>query len=255
VVVDSKLSSKAAASAKRIRVRGSTCFSPMDLGQLREHEAFVHSATALNGRKQPALACLSLSTPRTTATQEGLATFAELITGAIDLARLRRIALRIRAVHVAEQGGDFIDVFRYLLDAGQTEAESVRTAIRIFRGGDPRGRHVFTKDVVYLRGLIGVHTFLRRAIADNRPELINRLFVGRLCAGDVIHLDEAFASGEIAEARYVPAWASNTRALAAHLSFSVVLNQIDLASVSIDALLDRAPLDNGTASSPHAVGP
>jgi hypothetical protein len=114
---------------------------------------------------------------------------------------------------------------------------------------------VFTKDVVYLRGLIGVHTFLRRAIADNRPELINRLFVGRLCAGDVIHLDEAFASGEIAEARYVPAWASNTRALAAHLSFSVVLNQIDLASVSIDALLDRAPLDNGTASSPHAVGP
>jgi hypothetical protein len=36
VVVDAKLSSKAAASAKRIRVRGGTCFSPMDLGQLRK---------------------------------------------------------------------------------------------------------------------------------------------------------------------------------------------------------------------------
>ena len=43
---------------------------------------------------------MSLGSPRTTKTQEGLATFAELITSSIDLARLRRIALRIPAVHM-----------------------------------------------------------------------------------------------------------------------------------------------------------
>lgn len=239
VVIDPNLGAKAAASARRIRIRGATCFSRMDVAQLCEHEAFVHSATALNGRKQPLLGCLSLSTPRTTATQEGLATFAELVTGSIDLARLRRIALRIRAVHIAEEGGDFVDVFRYVLSAGQTESESVRTAARIFRGGDPRGRHVFTKDVVYLRGILGVHTFLRKAIADNNPELIRRLFVGRLSAQDVFTLEESYESGEIVAARYVPEWASNTRALAAQLSFSLLLNRIDIGRVQVTDLFRR----------------
>ncbi len=239
VVIDPNLGAKAAASARRIRIRGGTCFSQMDVDQLCEHEAFVHSATALNGRKQPLLGCLSLSTPRTTATQEGLATFAELVTGAIDLARLRRIALRIRAVHIAEEGADFIDVFRYVLDAGQTESESVRTAARIFRGGDPRGRHVFTKDVVYLRGILGVHTFLRRAIADNNPELIPRLFVGRLSAQDVFTLEESYDNGDIVPAHYVPEWARNTRALAAQLSFSLLLNRIDIGRVQVSDLFRR----------------
>lgn len=233
IVVDPDLSSKAAASARRIRLRGRTCFSPNDITQLVEHEAFVHSATALNGRKQPVLTSLSLGSPRTTATQEGLATFAELITGAMELARLQRIALRVRAVHVAEQGGGFIEVFRCFLEAGQTESESAHSAMRIFRGADPHGSHPFTKDVVYLRGIFAVHTFLRRAIVDVRPELIDRLFVGRLTLGDVLALEDAFDNGDIAPARYVPAWAQDVRALAAFLSFSAVIDRISLADVAL----------------------
>jgi uncharacterized protein (TIGR02421 family) len=236
VVLDPGLSAKAAASATRIRLRTATSFSHADVAQLVEHEAFVHSATALNGRKQPVLQSLSLGSPRTTATQEGLATFAELITGAIDLARLRRLALRICAVHLAEQGGDFIEVFQFLLDAGQTESESVHTALRVFRGGDLRGRYPFTKDVVYLRGLIAVHTFLRRAIADVRPELISRLFIGRLTVGDVVAFEEACEAGDLARAHYVPTWAQNVRGLAAYLSFSAVLNEIKLRTVTIAEL-------------------
>ncbi|MCA9713159.1 MAG: DUF1704 domain-containing protein [Myxococcales bacterium] len=249
VVIDRNLSAKAAASAERIRVRSGTCFTPADIVQLTEHEAFIHAATALNGRRQQRLACLSLGSPRTTATQEGIATFAELITGAIDLARLRRLALRIRAVHLAEEGADFIDVFRFLLDAGQTEGESVQTAMRVFRGGDVRGRHVFTKDVVYLRGLLAVHTFLRKAIAENRPELIARMFVGRLSVTDVLDLEESFESGLIAPAVYLPAWARNVRSLAAYLSFSLVTNRINLSRVDVFELC-RDPLSRISETAP-----
>ncbi len=233
VVIDPELASKAAASARRIRLRGRTSFAPSDIEQLVEHEAFVHAATSLNGRKQPVLTALSLGAPRTTATQEGLATFAELITGSMELARLRRLALRVRAVHVAEAGGGFIEVFRCFLEAGQSESESVHSTMRIFRGADPHGAHPFTKDVVYLRGLFAVHTFLRRAIVEVRPELIERLFVGRLTLGDVLDLEEAFAEGHIVSARYVPAWARDVRALAAFLSFSALIDQIDLDNVAL----------------------
>ena len=100
----------------------------------------VHTLTAINGRVQPVLTSLSLGSPRTTATQEGLATFAELITGAIDLARLRRLALRVRAIRLAEQSADFIELYRYLVESGEPSIEAVHTAMRVFRGGDPRGR-------------------------------------------------------------------------------------------------------------------
>jgi uncharacterized protein (TIGR02421 family) len=238
VVIDSNLASKAAAAAQRIRIRGRTSFTEADIDQLIEHEAFIHSATALNGRLQK-LRCFSLAAPRTTATQEGLATMAELITGSMDLSRLRRLALRIGGVKRAIEGADFIDVFRYFLDNGQSEDESARSAMRVFRGGDPRGRVAFTKDVVYLHGLIGVHTFLRRAISDGRVELIPRLFAGRLTLGDVIRLGPAFESGDLQPGKYVAHWASDPRRLAAYLAFSLVLNRINLGNVKLESILER----------------
>src|SRR5690349_2919398 len=92
VFVDQKLSSKALAGATRIRVRGNAVFSQLDKDQLLYHEAFVHTATQLNGRKQGNLKSLGLGAPRTTRTQEGIAVLSELITNSIDLTRLRRIA-------------------------------------------------------------------------------------------------------------------------------------------------------------------
>jgi uncharacterized protein (TIGR02421 family) len=238
IVVDANLASKAAASAQRIRIRGRTSFSSADIEQLIEHEAFIHSATSINGRLQR-LRCFSLAAPRTTPTQEGLATLAELITGSMDISRLRRLALRIGGVKRAIEGADFIDVFRYFLDYGQTEDESARSAMRVFRGGDPRGRVAFTKDVVYLHGLIGVHTFLRRAISDGRVELIPRLFAGRLTLGDVIRLGPAFDSGDLTPGRYIAPWASDPRRLAAYLAFSLVLNRINIGNVQLESLLER----------------
>ena len=238
VVIDPRLTSKAAAAARRIRLRGRASYTEADIDQLLEHEAFVHAATALNGKLQP-IAAFGLAAPRTTATQEGLATIAELITGSMDLSRLRRLALRIIAVEHVVEGADFVEVFRYFLRAGQTEDESARSAARVFRGGDPHGGIAFTKDVVYLHGLIGVHTFLRRAIFDSRIELIPRLFAGRLTLGDVLRLDSAFEAGDLLPGRYVTHWAADARRLAAHLSFSLILNRIKLESVDLGTILQR----------------
>src|SRR5690606_22983988 len=88
VVLDPELIAKAAAGPTRIRLRAGAAFSDYDRQQLLQHEAFVHSLTGLNGRQQPVLKSLALSSPRTTAIQEGLATFAEQITGAIDIERM-----------------------------------------------------------------------------------------------------------------------------------------------------------------------
>ena len=237
VVLDDDLSSKAIASSKRIRVRKSALFSELDLDQLVHHEAFIHSGTKLNGMRQPHLEVLGLGTPRTTRAQEGLAVLAELMTLSIGIRRLRRIAVRVKAAKLALDGGDFIDVFRCFLEAGQTEEESFQSAQRIFRGGDVRGGVAFTKDSAYLRGLLEMHTFLRIAIRDNRPELAERIFAGRLTLADVVLLDEAFADGTLIGPRYVPAWARDLRRVAAAAAFSGFVAEIELEAVQLDAVV------------------
>jgi hypothetical protein len=104
VVLDQNMSSKALAGASRIRLRGSAFFSQLDKDQLLYHEAFIHTATILNGKKQLNLKSLGLEAPRTTRTQEGLAVMAELITNAMDINRLRRVALRVLAIKQALDG-------------------------------------------------------------------------------------------------------------------------------------------------------
>lgn len=242
VEIDPDLASKAAAGSKRLRIRGRTGFSARDIEQLAQHEAFVHTATALNGRAQPVLGAMSLGAPRTTLTQEGLATVAELVTRTIDVGRLRRIALRIRAIHLALEGADFIDVYEFFLSAGQSEDESVRSTMRIFRGGDLRGRHVFTKDVVYLQGMLAVHLFLRKALKERRPELIAFLFAGRLHLSDVTLLEGDFSDGHLVPPRHRPPWAQDLPALGAYLAFAHVAYRIETSEVGFDRILPAQDL-------------
>lgn len=234
VVIDPSLASKAAAGARKIRIRGATSFSWMDIPQLIHHEAFVHTLTMLNGREQPALKSMGLGSPRTTRTQEGLALFAELITGSIDLSRLRRIALRVKGVHLAMEGADFIEIFKFFLNSGQNEIESFHSAMRVFRGGDVRGRIVCTKDVVYLEGLVLLETFFLKAIQAGKTEYTQYLFSGRLTLGDVITLEPYFKSGYISAPLYEPDWAKNQPCLTAFLLYSSFTNQINLDRIRLE---------------------
>ena len=231
VVLDPELIAKAAAGATRIRLRAGAAFTDYDRHQLVEHEAFVHSLTALNGRAQPVLPSLALSSPRTTATQEGLATFAEQITGSIDIERMKRISLRIEAIARALDGADFVEVFRYFLDAGQNPAESFASAQRVFRGVSPAGGGAFTKDTVYLRGLIGVHTFFRSALRHNKLRLCRMLFAGKMTLSDVERFEPLFDSGVLLPPRWLPHWVQRANGLAGMLAFSLFANRIRLDQV------------------------
>ncbi|MFA5684983.1 MAG: flavohemoglobin expression-modulating QEGLA motif protein [Lysobacteraceae bacterium] len=237
VEIDPNLVAKAAAGATRIRLRSATGFTEYDRHQLLEHEAFVHSLTALNGREQPHLKSLGRTAPRITATQEGLATFAELITGAIDLQRLKRISLRIVAIDQALDGADFVDIFRLFLDAGQTEIESFASTMRVFRGAPTSGGSAFTKDAVYLHGLLSVHTFFRWALRHRRMSLTRLLFAGKMALHDVFTLEPLFNDGTIAEPLYLPPWLSRAKGLAGTLAFSLFANRIRLDRVVAEDLV------------------
>lgn len=220
VIVDKKLLAKAVAGPKRIRIRQFTCFSESDIAQLLHHEAYVHMLTALNGETQPNLKCLQLEAPRTAMTQEGLAVFAELITHSIDLQRLRRISLRVQAIDMALRGADFIQVFRYFLEAGQDEIESFQSAARIYRGGNVRGKSVFTKDVVYLKGFVSLHHFLQTAMKEGKISYPHYLVAGKLSTDDIPMLEPLFEEGILVLPLYQPQWIVQRSALLAFLLYS-----------------------------------
>ena len=237
VEVDAELTAKAAAGATRIRLRDGTRFSEYDRHQLLAHEAFVHSLTALNGRQQPLLTSLARTSPRVTATQEGLAVFAELMSGAIDIARLKRISLRILAIDMALNGADFVEVYKYFSACGQSVADSFHSAQRVFRGVPLGGGAAFAKDNVYLSGLLTVHTFFRWAFKQQRMDLLRHLFAGKLTLHDVIALQPHFASGAIVPPRWLPPWMQHVHGLAGKLAFSVFINGIHMNRVHGDELL------------------
>ena len=237
VELDDQLIAKAAAGATRIRLRSATCFSEYDRNQLLEHEAYVHTLTALNGRRQPNLASLGRSSPRITATQEGLAVFAELMTGSLDIERIKRISLRILAIDMALNGADFIEVFRFFLDSGQTETDSFSSAQRVFRGSPLGGGSAFTKDTVYLQGLLSVHTFFRWALKNRKLNLCRNLFAGKMSLHDVVTLESQFDCGYIAAPTWLPRWIRHANGLAAMLAFSLFANKIRLDRVEAEDLV------------------
>ncbi|HYG07278.1 MAG TPA: flavohemoglobin expression-modulating QEGLA motif protein [Stenotrophomonas sp.] len=232
VELDPDLIAKAAAGAQRIRLRSGAMFSDYDRAQLFHHEALVHSLTALNGRAQVHLPSLALSSPRVTATQEGLATFAEQITGSIDIERMKRISLRIEAIAMARDGADFIQVFDYFRQGGQDPGESFASAQRVFRGVPPGGGHAFSKDTVYLRGLVAVHTFFRHALQRDELRLCRWLFAGKMALDDVAAFAPLFESGVLAPPHWLPRWVSRASGLAGMLAFSLFANRIRMDQIT-----------------------
>jgi uncharacterized protein (TIGR02421 family) len=237
VELDPNLIAKAAASPTRIRLRTNTGFSEYDRNQLLMHEAFVHTLSGLNGREQPVLGSMARGSPRTTATQEGLATLSEMMSGSMDIERMKRISLRIIAIDKAIDGADFIEVFRFFLDAGQSDMDSFTSAQRIFRGVPTSGGAAFTKDTVYLHGLLSVHTFFRWCLRHRKLVLARQLFAGKMALEDVFNFESQFAVGTIVPAKYLPPWIQRANGLAGMLAFSLFANKIRLDNVDADDLV------------------
>ncbi len=233
VILSEDLTSNAAASSKRIRLRTSAQFTEREIEQLIQHEASIHVATALNGKAQKLLPTLGSSHAGTTKTQEGLAVFAELITGTMDINRMRRLADRMIAIQMSMEGADFLEVFQYFLEqTSGNEDQSFENTQRVFRGGVLTGGAPFTKDIVYLDGLVRVHNFLRIAVASNRADCIPLLFCGKLDLDDLSVISAMNHEGLCSPAKYLPTWVSDMGFLFSYMAYSSFLNQIDLPRVS-----------------------
>jgi uncharacterized protein (TIGR02421 family) len=239
-----ELSANALATSRAIRVRGDARFTDRDFIQLLHHEAHIHVATSINGKAQKDLPILADGHPGTTRTQEGLAVFAELISGSIELDRLRRLADRVIAVQMAIDGADFIEVYRYYLEQTGQPDQAFESARRVFRGGVITGGAPFTKDVVYLTGLLQVNNFIRACFAANRADAIHLLFCGKLDLFAIPALCELYAMGLCRPPRFMPPWISDPRYLLAVLTFTTFVNRQDLRPLVEVAqrLLDSAPV-------------
>lgn len=245
VEIVEELSANATAGADRIRIRAGALFTDRDVEQLVHHEAGIHVTTSLNGQAQSELPILAASHPATTRAQEGLAVFSEFITGCMDVDRLSRLADRVLAIQMAIDGADFIEVYHHLLDrirqttsrqADQATSRQQKEAAfeqtrRVFRGGVLSGGAPFTKDVVYLDGLLRVHDFLRTLVAAGRADVLQLLFCGKMSLADIPVLCELAGMGLLKAPKFLPPWAADRRFLVSYLAYSGFLGRVRMGPV------------------------
>ena len=234
VEVTLQVSAKAAAGRDYIKLREDAAFSDLDVIQLLQHEAYIHIATSQNGLRQTHFPILAESHPGNARTQEGLAVFAEFISGALDPRRFRRLADRAIAIDMAQDGADFIELYRFFRErnAADRPIEAFESARRVVRGGLVSGGAPFTKDSIYLGGLLEVHNYLRAAVRAGDAGLIRLLFVGKMDLGDLDAMQQLRAAGLLAEPALLPPWAGDLRYLLSYLAYSTFLNEISLRDVT-----------------------
>lgn len=243
ILIVDELSANAVASTSRIKIRRDARFTRKDARQLLNHEAHIHVATGLNGRAQTELPILAIGHPGTTRTQEGLAVYAEYLSGTLGLDRLRRLADRIVAVDMVANGADFIECYRWFLGRTGDEEQAFESTRRIFRGAPIEGGSPFTKDCAYLSGFLSVATFVRAAFMAGRADTLALLFAGKLDLWAIPALAELRALGLCRPARFLPPWVSDPGWVLAHLSLTTFMNGIDLETVSdeVGDLLAKTP--------------
>lgn len=238
VILSDGIISDAAAGGDYIKINRGVEFTDIDLQVLEVHEGWVHVGTTLNGRRQPWASWLSVGSPRVTACQEGLAVLMETLTFSSHPQRALKVSDRVTAVDMAEQGADFIEVFRFFAERpGKTGSalsrreEAFKITQRVFRGGMLSGGSVFTKDISYLRGFVENVNFIRSAIHAGVPEILPMLFVGKVTLDDIPILYEHYLEGTIAGPHYIPAMFRDLNGLYVWFGFASGISMINMARV------------------------
>ncbi|MCP4810793.1 MAG: DUF1704 domain-containing protein [Proteobacteria bacterium] len=165
--------------AKRLlRVSPRATFRSRDVRRLVVHEVEVHAIRSANGRAQP-LRIFSTGLPGSLETEEGLALYAEELSGSASPGTAWRQGVVVQAVDWARRMG-----FRELHD---TIAENAGPGLawgvseRLKRGlADPGAPGVYAKDVVYYRG----HRRVKAYLEAGKP--VKDLFVGKVGLDDPV---------------------------------------------------------------------
>lgn len=135
-------------SRSQLLIARSTTMSRHRVEALLNHEIGVHLLTYFNGSAQ-GLRLFRSGLAGYEGMQEGLAVFAEYLSGGMTLARLRLIAARVVACAAMLNGALFPETYRLLVDQHRFQPnDAFNIVLRIHRGGG------LAKDAIYLRGLL-----------------------------------------------------------------------------------------------------
>ncbi len=150
----SSLLSDSSAGRRTLKLNPHKTYTTGHLDIFAVHEGWVHLGTSLNGAAQEDNPWLSTWAPRTTFLQEGLAIIVEIITGCMTLERWNKVMQRHIATSMAEKGSSITDVYAYLKYNGMEELDAFKLSLRVFRGVPFEGGMAFTKELLYLHGMI-----------------------------------------------------------------------------------------------------
>jgi uncharacterized protein (TIGR02421 family) len=154
-------------SSGKLLVGESLSLWPDRVDALLQHEVGTHVLTYVNGAAQPFLQ-LSRGFADYDELQEGLGVLSEYLVGGLNSPRIRLLAARVVAVHARMEGASFVEAFRRLRDHGFGAYTAYGIVARVYEGGG------FTRDMIYLRGLVELIEYLRDGGA------LEPLYVGKI---------------------------------------------------------------------------
>ncbi|MCB1730894.1 MAG: flavohemoglobin expression-modulating QEGLA motif protein [Halieaceae bacterium] len=233
VLLNDQMTADAAAGSDYLKIRSDARFNALDVDVLEVHEGWVHLGTTLNGMAQPACTFLGKGPPSSTTTQEGLAVLTEILTLRSSPSRLYKLINRVRAVTLAEQGANFVEVFNYLREHDMPEEDSYAIAVRIFRGSTPDGRP-FTKDLAYMRGFVQTYNFLRLAMSEGKLDNLPLLFCGKVTLEDISSYRLLMDEGVIVAPKFMPPHFADLKGLATWMSFSRFISSLSYDQLQVD---------------------
>jgi len=165
-------------SGRKLMIASSTSMQRSRVDALLSHEISVHLLTHFNGATQ-GLTVFRTGLAHYEGLQEGLGVFAEWAVGGLSPARLRLLAGRVVAVNAMLDGGDFVEVYRELVDGhGLTRRSAFDIATRVFRSGG------FAKDSIYLKGFQDVIALVAKGAS------LDPFWIGKIARDHVSAIEE-----------------------------------------------------------------
>ncbi|KQY19146.1 flavohemoglobin expression-modulating QEGLA motif protein [Rhizobium sp. Root482] len=143
-------------SGHRLLIARSTLIDARRVEPLLSHEIGVHLLTYFNGSAQ-GLRLFRSGLSGYEGMQEGLAVFAEYLSGGMTAERLKLIAGRVVGCAAMLDGATFAETYAMLIgECNFSEAATFNLVLRLYRGGG------LAKDAIYLRGLLALLDHLEK---------------------------------------------------------------------------------------------
>ena len=203
-------------SGPRLMISRNTLMARGRVEALLSHEIGVHLFTYFAGDAQ-GLRLFRSGLAGYDGLQEGLAVFAEYLSGGMTAARLRLVAARVVGCAAMLDGAEFPETFRTLRrDHGLSEAQAFDVTLRVHRSGG------LAKDAIYLRGLLGVLEHVRLGGS------LDPFWMGKVSEAHLPAIEDLQARGLLKPPPVSPAFLSEPGAAARLAAARSGLSPIDL---------------------------